>query len=171
MKWTQKIAALLQEDVVNSEDNRPNNEEIETENNKNNENNQKSQNSQNNQNDPNDTENEDPEEEVEEDIEAEGDEEGVEDTDSNPSGNEERKEECEEIAQPAKTTRSGRTVKPPLRYDLFLQGNKEAEYSIKTAKVIAKAMNYFNMHFWQHLNILHLANPRKLHLVSSKHLV
>jgi hypothetical protein len=79
--------------------------------------------------------------------EEEGDEEGVEDTDSNPSGNEERKEKSEEIAQPSKKTRSGRTIKPPLRYNLYTQGNKETEYSIKTAKVITKAMNYFNYAF------------------------
>jgi hypothetical protein len=111
----QKIAELLQEDVVNNEDNRPNNEEIEaennTENNENNENNQNYLNVENNQNHPNVAENEDPEEEVEEDIEEEEGE-REKDNDSNPSENEESEDESEDIKQPSKTTCLGQSIKP-----------------------------------------------------------
>jgi hypothetical protein len=62
-------------------------------------------------------------------------------------------------------------MKSPQCYNLYTQGNKETEYSIDTANVIATIINFSIMHLWMHSNMLHLVNPRKLHLGSLKHLV
>jgi hypothetical protein len=74
----------------------------------------------------------------------------MEDNDNNNNKNEATEDETvEDEPVHEERTRSGRITKPPSRLNLYqhhlmTQGHKETEYSIETAKVIAKTINHFN---------------------------